>query len=98
MKSTKSALSVHEKRTKKRKKHIKEKIDFSDIPELSDDQMRSMKRVGRPPLGESSKLMIAFRIDPEILDAIRKLAAKKGKGYQVLIHDILESFVNKKAA
>jgi uncharacterized protein (DUF4415 family) len=98
MKSTKSESSARGKQIKKKRKSTKQKIDFSDIPELSDDQLSSMKRVGRPPLGQSSKLMIAFRIDPAILDAIRKLAAKKGKGYQVLIHDILENFVNKKAA
>lgn len=89
---------MHGKRTKKKSKLTKEKVNFSDIPELSDEQLQSMKRVGRPPLGESSKLMIAFRIDPAILEAIRKLALKKGKGYQVLMHEILESFVNKKAA
>jgi len=98
MKSIKSGLSAHEKQIKKKKKSTKEKIDYSDIPALSEDQLRSMKRVGRPPMGDSSKLMISLRIDPEILDAIQKFAAKKGKGYQVLIHDILENFVSKKAA
>ena len=98
MKSIKSELSVRGKQTKKRKKPTKAKIDYSDIPALSDEQLQTMKRVGRPPMGESSKLMISLRIDPEILDAIQKFAAKKGKGYQVLIHDILENFVLKKAA
>jgi hypothetical protein len=26
-------------------------MDFSDIPEASDEQLREMRRVGRPPLG-----------------------------------------------
>jgi predicted DNA binding CopG/RHH family protein len=40
--------------------------------------------------------MISFRIALEVLDAIQKFAAKKCKGYQILIHDILENFVSKK--
>ncbi len=98
MKSVKSGLLAREKQTKKKKKTTKEKIDYSDIPALSEGQLRSMRRVGRPPMGGSSKLMISLRIDPEVLDAIQKFAAKKGKGYQVLIHDILKNFISKKAA
>ncbi len=57
-----------------------------------------MKRVGRPPLGDATKLLIAVRIEPKILDALRKLARRSGKGYQTLIHDILENYVDRKAA
>jgi len=30
-------------------------IDFSDIPESSPEQLRAMRRVGRPPLGDEPR-------------------------------------------
>ena len=33
----------------------KRKIDFSDIPELSDEQLSNMRRIGRPPLGRAAR-------------------------------------------
>ena len=83
---------MKEKRTKSKK------INYSDIPELSKAQLKSMKRVGRPPLGSDTKLLIAIRIDPSLLDTLRLLAKKKGTGYQTLIHQILENYMDKKAA
>jgi len=98
MKSRKSGLSVQGKRTKKSAKHILDnQIDYSDIPKLSKEQLSSMKRVGRPPLGSSPKLMIAIRLDPELLEEIRKLADKSKMGYQTLIQEILETYVKKAA-
>jgi len=41
--------SAHSKRAARNLSHIPDsKIDFSDIPELSDEQLRRMRRVGRP--------------------------------------------------
>lgn len=31
------------------------KVDFSDIPELSDEQLSSMRRVGRPTVGRRAE-------------------------------------------
>jgi hypothetical protein len=39
------------------------RIDFSDRPEASDDQLRAMRRVGRPPLGDRARQLIAIRLD-----------------------------------
>ena len=57
-----------------------------------------MKRVGRPPLGTDARQLIAIRIDPEVLEKIRKAASKVGKGYQTLINEILAKYANKKSA
>lgn len=90
----KSELSVRGKRVKKKGKRTTDKeIDFSDIPELSDKQLKSMRRVGRPPLGTSSRQMIAIRLDPKVLEEIRKIAKSSKKGYQTLINEVLEKYV-----
>jgi hypothetical protein len=40
---------VQDRRRGKRGKHILDsKIDFSDIPELTDTQLKSVRKVGRP--------------------------------------------------
>ena len=49
----------------------KRKIDFSDIPELSDEQLARMRRVGRPPLGRSARTAISVRVDPEVLSRLK---------------------------
>src|ERR1700684_2617433 len=64
-------------------------IDFSDIPELTEAELRSARRVGRPPVGGVTKQMIAIRIQPDILAALRKQAARRKLPYQTHIHDIL---------
>ena len=64
-------------------------IDFSDIPELTDTDLSTARRVGRPPVGGVTKQMIAIRIGPDVLEALRKQAAKRKLPYQTHIHDIL---------
>jgi uncharacterized protein (DUF4415 family) len=54
-----------------------------------------MRRVGRPPMGEQAKQLIAIRIDPLILDLLQKEAQKAGKGYQTLINEILLDHIKK---
>ena len=52
------------------------KIDFSDIPDSSAGQLKAMRRVGRPPLGDEPRRLIAIRVDPGVLDrSARKRAA-----------------------
>jgi uncharacterized protein (DUF4415 family) len=70
-------------------------IDFSDIPEASPAQLRTMRRVGRPPLGAKARRLIAIRIDPQVLDAVRREARQKGLGYQSLINDLLAAHVGR---
>ena len=86
-----SASSVRGRRAAKRKRPIakRHKIDFSDIPELSDAQLRAMRRVGRPPLGEYARQLIAIRVDPLVLAEVKKEAKRRDVGYQTLINDIL---------
>jgi len=64
-------------------------IDFSDIPELTDEQLKRARRVGRPRSG-NAKQLIAIRIDQRLLGRIRRLARNKQKPYQTFIHEILE--------
>ena len=74
------------------------KIDYSDIPELTKRQMKQAKRakVGRPSLGVLPRKMISIKIDPFLLEEIRKQAKNVGKKYQSFVHEILERFVMKK--
>jgi len=70
-------------------------IDFSDIPEASSEQLRAMRRVGRPPLGAEARRLIAIRIDPKVLDAVRREAKRRGLGYQSLINDVLAKHIGR---
>lgn len=71
-------------------------IDFSDIPESTEEELRRAKRVGRPVSG-NAKQLIAIRIDPKLLSILRKLAAKQDKPYQTLIHELLEKAAKRAA-
>ena len=70
-------------------------IDFSDIPEVSPAQLRAMRRGGRPPLGAEARRLIAIRIDPQVLDAVRREAKRRGLGYQSLINNLLAKYVGR---
>ncbi len=74
------------------------KIDFTDIPEASSDQLRAMRRVGRPPLGDAPRQLIAIRVDAGVLEQFRKAARRKGVGYQTLINDVLAKHARKVVA
>jgi uncharacterized protein (DUF4415 family) len=70
-----SASSVRDKRAAGSVKPMPDpQIDFSDIPEATDEQLRRMRRVGRPSSG-MAKQLIAIRISPQLLARLRKLAA-----------------------
>lgn len=73
-------------------------IDFSDLPESSTDQLRAMRRVGRPPLGESARRLIAIRLDPDVLARFRREAKRRKVGYQTLINSVLAAYVSKDVA
>ena len=80
---------------KKRSATKKRKIDYSDIPPLSDEQLASMRRVGRPPLGDEPRQLIAIRLDLKVLRWLRAVAAKRQMPYQSLINDMLASEMKK---
>ena len=79
-------------------KRTRRKIDFSDIPDSSPEQLRAMRRVGRPPLGDRTRQLIAIRVDPGVLDEFRKEARRRRVGYQTLINEVLAQHVGKGAA
>ena len=72
-------------------------IDFSDIPESTNEELQRARRVGRPRTGRAKQL-IAIRIDPRLLAQLRRLAAKQSKPYQTLIHELLEKAAKRNAA
>ena len=93
-----SALSAHGKRAaRSTKPTADQEIDFSDIPDSTDEELKRARRVGRPATG-SAKQLIAIRIDPKLLERLRKLASKQHKPYQTLIHELLEKAATKKAS
>jgi len=60
--------------------------------------LRAMRRVGRPPLGEENRRLIAIRLDPEVLVRFRKEAKRRNVGYQTLINRVLAEYVGKGVA
>jgi len=90
------ASSARGARAAKREKGMKsKKIDFSDIPELSDKQLSRMRRVGRPTVGDEPRKLIAIRLDARVLGWLRKTAKKKGLPYQSLVNEILADEMRK---
>ena len=57
-----------------------------------------MRRVGRPPLGDRARQLIAIRVDADVLDMFRKEARKRKVGYQTLINDVLAEHAGKEVA
>ena len=74
------------------------RIDFSDIPEASAAQLKGMRRVGRPPLGNQPRKLIAIRVDADVLDQFRKEARRRRVGYQTLINHVLAEHARKGVA
>ena len=90
MAKKRSASSAHARPAAKSARHIPDsRIDFSDIPESTDAELKRARRVGRPKTG-NAKQLIAIRIAPPLLARLRRLAAKRSKPYQTLIHELLE--------
>ena len=88
--------SVRGERAGKKDKYTKsKKINFSDIPELSDKQLSHMRRVGRPTAGDEPRKLIAIRLDAKVLGWLRKTAEKKGLPYQSLVNEILAEEMRK---
>ena len=88
--------SARDERAAKNAKIMKtKKIDFTDIAELSDQQLSRMRRTGRPTMGDQPRKLIAIRLDPVVLGWLRKAAEKKGMPYQSLVNDILAQEMKK---
>jgi uncharacterized protein (DUF4415 family) len=74
------------------------KIDFSEIPDSSSEQLKAMRRVGRPPIGDEARRLIAIRVDAIVLSEFRREARRRGIGYQTLINEVLAGHVKKDVA
>jgi uncharacterized protein (DUF4415 family) len=91
------ASSARAKRVAKSARHMPDRqIDFSDVPESTDEELGRAKRVGRPKTGQAKQL-IAIRIAPTLLVKLRRLARKQGKPYQTYIHELLDAAAKKVA-
>jgi len=85
-----SASSAHSRRAAKSARHIPDsRIDFSNIPEYTDAELKRARRVGRPK-SPYAKQLIAIRIDPRLLARLRRLARRRQMPYQTMIHELLE--------
>lgn len=90
MAKKRSVSSAHARQAGKNARHIPDaQINFSDIPESTDEELKRARRVGRPKTGEAKQL-IAIRLHPRLLAQLRRLAAQQNKPYQTLIHELLE--------
>ena len=90
-----SASSARAGRTGKNARRTP-RIDYSDIPASTPEQLTSMRRVGRPRLSAAgAREMIAIRLDPTVIAGFRKAAKRRGVGYQTLINEVLARHVPK---
>jgi len=95
MKRSRGSSARGERAGRKGKGTRRGKIDFSDIPELSEKQLSRMRRVGRPTVGEEPRKLIAIRLDSKVLGWLRETAEKKGLPYQSLVNQILAEEMKK---
>jgi predicted DNA binding CopG/RHH family protein len=98
MTKKRSGSSARVARVRKSARHISsEAIDFSDIPESTEAELKGARRVGCPRTG-NAKQFIALHISPQLLSQLRRLAAKQDKPYQTFIHELLEKAAGRKVA
>ncbi len=69
-----------------------EEIDFSDIPELTDEELTQMAWTTPRAPQSGAKVTISMRIDPDLLDWYKRL----GRGYQSRMHMVLRAFMQAK--
>ena len=96
--SKRSASSVRGGRAAASVPRTSRGIDFSEIPDSSPEQLKAMKRVGRPPIGDGARQLIAIRLDPRVLATFRKEAKRRGVGYQTLINEVLAKHAKREVA
>ena len=93
-----SASSARGGRVVANARRIARRIDYSDIPESSPEQLKAMRRLGRPPLGDEPRRLIAIRVDPRVLESFRKEARRRRVGYQTLINEVLAEHIRRDVA
>ena len=98
MAQKRSASSAHGRLPATSAKYLPDsELDLVDIPEMTDEELKRARRVGRPTTGYAKQL-IAIRIAPRVLAKLRRLASKQNKPYQTFIHELLEKAVSKRGA
>jgi len=93
-----SGSSARDGRADANARRTTRRIDYSDIPESPPEQLKAMRRVGRPPLGDEPRRLIAIRVDPSVLESFRKEARRRHVGYQTLINEVLAEHTRKGVA
>ncbi len=93
-----SASSARGARAAANVRRTRKQIDFSDLPESTPQQLKAMRRVGRPPLGDEPRRLIAIRLDPGVLEQLRAEARRRRVGYQTLINEVLAEHAKKDVA
>ena len=95
--SASSARAARTAPSARRTGRWRKKIDYSDIPASTPEQLAAFRRMGRPPIGDEARQLIAIRLDARVLAAYRKEAKRRGVGYQTLIHEVLAKHVTRVA-
>jgi uncharacterized protein (DUF4415 family) len=72
-----------------------EEIDLSDIPELTDEQLKRMRPTAEliPTRTQQNKERITIRIDSDVIGFFRGHAAADDTNYQTLINAVLRDYV-----
>lgn len=61
-------------------------------------RFKAIQRVGRPPLGDEPRRLIAIRVGPSVLESFRKEARRRHVVYQTLINEVLAEHIRKDVA
>jgi uncharacterized protein (DUF4415 family) len=71
-----------------------EEIDLSDIPALTDEQLKNMRPTAEliPVLAKQNKERITIRIDSDVINFFRDHAAAEDTNYQTLINAVLRDY------
>jgi hypothetical protein len=81
-----------------RRTAARSRSDSSDIPKLSDERLRTLQRVSRPPIGVQARQFAAIGLEPEALNRCRAEARRLGIGYQTLMDRVLAADVGARVA
>jgi hypothetical protein len=79
-----------------------DEIDYSDIPALTDEELKELRPLyphlrgkGRPRLSVLPRKLISIKLDPFLVERLKREAKAKNTKYQSLIHQILENYFKK---
>jgi len=89
-KLTKKQVAVLERVARSQEAGDDSGIDYSDIPPLTDEQLKQMVRLR----DVSRKIPVSVRLDPSVLEWLRS----KGEGHLTRINDILANLMEAERA